>query len=362
MALRLDYADPLASRKVSVTTLPDGGVRIDVPPSRAARVPLVGQLAAAGAALAAGVVGTLLFDGPLVMQMVGVPMFMGAAAGMAFLVGSAVAPLAKRQPGIHLRAMWHAGILTLSGPAMRNGDERIEGCDVSDVRVDFAGGMEGAEPHLHITLCRRGGAPLLLLAEQDPGDLLLVTETLRRLLGLPTKPQRMAAWFRRTAAEFGSAPAAPLPVIALAVDSPIIPAPTPDVPVDKTAETTATLSPKPVLAYATPDRTSGLNRANEFKPTGMTLWFKCDATHAAFIAATVVRIQVVWHEGIAEFPCSKVYGVYVGATSELAPLTLYVCMLDGIRGVLTGVPPEMLRNAARLLNKMLGIEGGDPIK
>jgi hypothetical protein len=115
--------------------------------------------------------------------------------------------------------------------------------------------------------------------------------------------------------------------------------------------------PVPVLAYATPGRTASLNRGNEFKPSGMILWFTYDAAHAAFISATVSRIQVVWQEGVAEFPCASVYGVYVGAVSELAPLTLYVCMLDGTHGVLTGAPPDMLRNAARMLNELLGVEG-----
>ena len=89
----------------------------------------------------------------------------------------------------------------------------------------------------------------------------------------------------------------------------------------------------------------------------MVLWFNYDAAHAAFISATVSRIQVVWQEGVAEFPCAGAFGVYVGAASELAPLTLYLCMHDGVHGVLTGALLELLRDATRMLNDLLGVEG-----
>ena len=60
---------------------------------------------------------------------------------------------------------------------------------------------------MHLTLCQQNSKPLLLLAEQEPGDLLLVAERWAALIGLPSRPEtRMAAWFRRMAASFGTEP------------------------------------------------------------------------------------------------------------------------------------------------------------
>ena len=38
-------------------------------------------------------------------------------------------------------------------------------------------------------------------------------------------------------------------------------------------------------------------------------------------------------------------------------MTLYLCTVGGVHGVLTGLPPENLRDAARLLNDLLGVGG-----
>jgi len=363
MPLRLDYADPLAAKKVKVASLPDGGEVIDVPPSRAPAFPFVGRVVALLATLVYAAAGISLLDGPREMLPLAIVLCMGFPVGLAFLVWSSVRPPAKRQAGLRLSALWRSGTLTLRGPDIPYGPEEVNGREITDVRVDFHGGIDRTVPHMRMTLCRRGGTPLLLLAEQDPGDLLVVADTLRRLLGLPSRTQRMAAWFGRMAAGSGQAPAAPIPVLADATArSPVVPLPA-DMTTDGMATDQTAAAPGapavPVLSYATRARASrtSLYRGDDFNPGGMVLWFNYGAAHAAFISATVSRIQVVWQEGVVEFPCAGVYGLYVGAASQLAPLTLYVCALDGIHGVLTGLPPEMLRNAARRLNDMLGVEG-----
>lgn len=372
MAVRLDYADPLAATKVRVTSLPNGGTAIEVPPSRTVRVPLVPRFCAALVVIVCFVLGVLLMDGPLFPLAFG--LFAGMLLAMGFLVWSSVAPPAERRAGVRLSASWQDGMLTLIGPGNPTGPQRLDGPKIIDVRVDFDGGMEGASPLMRITLSRLCGAPVLLLAEQDPADLLLVAGLLRRLLGLPTRPQRMAAWFSRMSAGAGAVAAMPIPdhedgpVPVMPIDAEgglrsvgrtltddalaVVP-----VAADRTAARTPQAAAAPVLAYATPERIKGLVRGHAFTPGGMTLWFNCDAARAAFISTTASRILIVWRDGVEEFESAGVYGFYVGAASELAPLTLYVCTLSGVYGVLAGVEPKMLRQAARLLNDMLGVEG-----
>jgi hypothetical protein len=308
------------------------------------------------ATLLAGTLAALYFSGDekIVLLILISAMICVTLIGGLLLVLSGGPTKSRRRTEVLLRAVWRDGTLDLRGGDIPGGSVEFPGREITDIRVDFHGGLDGSTPHMHLALCRQGQASMILLAGEDPGCLLWLGDALRRLAGLPGRQARMAAWLARKAEGLGPDPTQPRAVVPLQPAPLAMIAPHPDQPPVENPYLPASVAVVPVLAYATPGRSQPGRQGVEFVAGRMFYWLAGKEPYSAFISATVSQIQVVWHQEVVEFPSLGVYGAYVGAA---APGWLNLCTLDGIRDTLAGLPPETLREAARLLNELLGVEG-----